>query len=208
MTKSSISVAVLAVLGCAEPPADIPPSSLRFVAAVSDLGLQTSRLAEGKVLEDSIELTLEGELFAQPVMASPIRRELADRSTPVDASISDFSAFKADDGEWILENFAVEERPNIESLLQDDEVRARNRAAFGQAETKWIYGRARYVTDRVYELLFINYTTDPARGLVEAYVQEDEEWRRTNTLGADEQFDVVFAAYRTGGVTLVNAAGR
>ena len=100
--------------------------------------------------------------------------------------------------DWIVSNFARQDREAIQSMLANQQLRTRNREVLARHESYKIFARAAYVTDHAYELLFIKYDDEP--GFVETYVNEDGRWKRTNALSSDEGFDLMWAAFRTNGV--------
>ena len=54
-------------------------------------------------------MKLPGQLYGSPKQFTPIGKQAANWNTPIDAAIADFSAFKADDGNRIVEDFVPEE---------------------------------------------------------------------------------------------------
>ena len=165
-----IVVTTLVVAACTREQATPAQGELVFRAKVANLGIQTGALAEGRSRDEEVELRLPGELFDPPLKATIVAWEESDRSSPVAASASAFSAFKADDADWILSNFAQRDQADVQAMLANEEIRARN----GDASRP---------------------------GLVEVFVLEDGEWKRTNALSADERFDLVWAAFSAGSIT-------
>jgi hypothetical protein len=99
-----------------------------FRVQVSKRGMQTDALAEGKTLTDFSQEILPGRLYAPPIKVGPVARASAKWDTPVAVAAADFSAQKADDADWILENFAPGDRSEVQSSLHDKTMRSRNRA--------------------------------------------------------------------------------
>jgi hypothetical protein len=81
-----------------------------FSVRISDLGLQNNSLARGKQPTEWIEVRLPGQLYDPAKRFGPVTRKAANWTTPIDAAIADFSAFKADDTNWILDDFVTQEK--------------------------------------------------------------------------------------------------
>ncbi len=173
-------------------------SELLFRVQVSDAGLQARWLAEGNDLTDFVEARLPGELHDHPLRFGPIEHADAKRDTPVDAAVSDFSAFKADEAQWILENFSPEQRPDIESMLNRPDMRRRNKEIFDSQDALYVTGEASYES---YALVFVQ--AEPGatvRPLTFKKISGGSAWLRTNELSDDGIFDIVFSALSNGEV--------
>ena len=175
-------------------------SELLFRVQVSDTGLQAQWLAEGNELTDFMEAKLPCELHDPPLRFGPIEQADAKRDTPVDAAVSDFSAFKADEDQWILENFSPEQRPDVESLLNRPDIRRRNKKIFDSRDYVYITGEAEY---EGYALVFVQGEKgEPVRPLAFKKISGGTAWLRTNELSDDGIFDIVFSALSNGEVRL------
>jgi hypothetical protein len=100
--------------------------------------------------------------------------------------------------------YARGEREEIRSLVQDQAMQAHGRAVLEDFDEKRIHGRARLsVSDTSYELLFVSYHEEDgeARWTIEAFVEEDGAWYRTDVLLGNPRFQVVRAALRSGEIT-------
>jgi hypothetical protein len=172
------------------------PGQLVFRSTVEKLFNHRNSLAEGKGRDESVEVTLPGRLFAPPIPLDTVTRETVDRTTLEGALASDVAAFRADDAEWILENFAPEDQDKIAQQLEREDLRARNKAALGHIHSMEIWGMATYGE---YGLVMYRYDGDSTGGLVPTFTKVGDEWKRTNVLGSDDTFDVVFSAFRSGG---------
>ena len=201
MKSASWLLAVVALGACGQDTPMPASGELVFRVRVADLGIQSSTRAEGRSPDDEIELRVRGELFEPPHEVTAGSREQADQRSPIAASGSAFSAFIADDADWIVSNFAKQDREAVQSMLANQQMRTRNREVLARHESYKIVARAAYVTDVTYELLFIRYGDGSGSGFVETYVSEDGRWKRTNALSSDEGFDLMWAAFRTDGVT-------
>ncbi|NNG15569.1 MAG: hypothetical protein HKM89_03735 [Gemmatimonadales bacterium] len=173
-----------------------PPGELVFRSTVEKLFNHRNSLAEGKEREDVVEVTLPGRLFAPPIPLPDVTRDAVDRTTLEGALASDVAAFRADDAEWILENFAPSDQQKIAQQLEREDLRARNKAALDHIHSMEIWGMATYGE---YGLVMYRYDGDSTRGLVPTFTKVGNEWKRTNVLSADEVFDVVLSAFRSGG---------
>ena len=180
----------------APPPPSQFEEQLVFRSAVAKLFNHGNSLAEGKGRDEVVEVTLPGRLFAPPIPLPTVTRETLDRTTLEGALASDVAAFRADDTEWILENFAPEDQGKIAQQLEREDLRARNKAALGHIHSMEIWGMATYGE---YGLVMYRYDADSTGGLVPTFTKVGDEWKRTNVLGSDEVFDVVLSAFRSGG---------
>ena len=171
-----------------------------FHAQVKNLGYQKPHLDSGKNFEDTVELVLPGELFEPPRELGVVARAQVERNTPEGAVRSDFSAWKADDVEWIKANFAAGEQAALAEFLADAAIRAGSKAGFAKFDTVFLWAVVRH---QAYALALITYgqVEDRSRGLVAALVQEDGDWKRTNALSGDETLDFVWSAFRVGEMT-------
>ncbi len=171
-----------------------------FRAQVKHLGVQLPHLDRGKKFEDAVVVVLTGELFDRPRRLDAVERAQADLSTPEAAARSDFSAWKADDTEWILANFAAADQAALAAFLDDAEMRAASKAGFAKLDSVSVWGA---VDHGDYALVLITYGqgTARARGLTATFVEEAGAWKRTNALSADETLDLVWSAFRLGEMT-------
>ncbi len=192
---------LLGAAGCQpNPKTDSAESSvfdgrLTFSAKVSGLGLQSNSLAAGKSAGDTVEVILPGKRYFVPKPTPPIAREMANRSTPVQAASSDHFAFRSDDADWILENFAEADQEEVRGWLGDKRIREANSSYYSSLETMQIWGEAEL---QGYRLVFVRYNGDKTNSAVLTFTETPGGWKRTNALKADETFDVVFASVRNG----------
>lgn len=171
---------------------------LVFRAAAADLWIQPNRWSKGKKPADMIEVVLAGELYEPPLKIGVVERSKAGRSTPEKAAESNFSALKANDDEWILENFVPEEQAQVKEFLDDPDARRRSAALLERQQNELLFGRCTF-QDHI--LLMIGVNQDRRASLVATYKKTARGWKRTNALANDETFDVLFAAVRAGQVT-------
>ena len=192
---------VLGLLALAVMALGVAPPALAgevvFRAQVKDLGLQLPHLDRGKTFDDAVEVVLPGELFEPPRELGVVSRDQVERSTPEGAVRSDFSAWKADDAEWIKANFASGDRAALAQFLDDAAIRAGSKAGFAKLDSVFLWAVVRH---QAYALALITYgqVADRSRGLTAALVQEDGDWKRTNALSGDETLDLVWSAFRVG----------
>ncbi|MEE9240370.1 MAG: hypothetical protein V3U53_04190 [bacterium] len=166
-----------------------------FRVQVSKAGLQSSSLVQGKKPNVWVEVRLSGELFNPPLEILPIEKSAASWKTPLEAAKSDFSAFKADDKDWILENFAGEDRESVESFLNNAAMRERNRKTFEAKEFREIKG---FCEHNGYVIVMARENGEPRFSPL-TFKKSAEGWKRTDELAADEVFDMVFSALMNGG---------
>ena len=196
---AALGMLALAILGLGTA-APARAGEVVFRAQVKSLGLQVPHLDRGNRLDDRIEVVLSGELFEPPRQLAVIARAQAERATPEAAVQSDFSAWKADDAEWILANFAEPDQAALAQFLDDAEMRAASRAGFARYDSVFLWGAVRRGD---YALVLVTYGQDAgrARGLVTTMVEEAAGWKRTNALSADETLDLVWSAFRLGEIS-------
>jgi len=162
-----------------------------FQAKVSPLSQVVSSYSEGKDPGGLAEVALPGELF-DPPRASPVRKkEEADLSTVENAFATEKSAIIADDEGWILSNWVAEERHTIEKFLANGELRKKNRDFMKENRDMKVAG---IVELKGHALVLI-----AGQGMVFAYKNVEGRWLRSNALFADEDFGVVFSAWRLSG---------
>lgn len=172
---------------------------LTFQAKVSDLRKHGNALANQKLPADAVEVTLRGRLLRTPAPVNLIPRSAADESTPEGAIASILSASTAGDGSWIVETFVPAEREQAIKLLSVPELAQRTRdyyrnvgqvAMMGWAEVRGFHLVLLRGTDGDGDTTLLNFTL----------VKTPSGWKQTNALSGDDTYDVVWAAFHTGGV--------
>lgn len=166
-----------------------------FRVKVSNVGLQNSSLIKGKQPTDWVEIRLPGHLYDPPKRFSPVSKQAANWNTPVDAAVADFSAFKVDDKDWIVEDFVPAEKASIVGLLNDKSAREKNKALFGGRTERFVTGEADY---REYSIVFVR-DSGEAHPVPLVFKKTPRGYKRTNALSHDETFDIVFSALCNGG---------
>jgi hypothetical protein len=124
-----------------------------------------------------------------------VSKQAANWNTPIDAAVADFSAFKANDKDWIVEDFVATERAGIVGLVNDKSARERNKALFGRRTNRFITGEADY---KEYSIVFVR-DSGQAHPLPLVFKKTPGGYKRTNALSQDETFDIVFSALYNGG---------
>ncbi len=168
---------------------------LLFRVKVSDAGLQSRFLDKGKQLTDFVETMLPGRLYSPFLQVVATERNSVKWDMPINAAAADFSAFKSDNRDWILEDFVPEEHDDVLSFLNDSEMHEKNRKVFESRRERYITGEAKY---KDYALVFVRDTGD-THSLPLAFKKTPSGWKRTNRLSKDEVFDIVFSALANGG---------
>lgn len=168
-----------------------------FSSRIGDLGINSRYIAEGRAVDEVVELILPGALHDPPAALGVTPRAQADASTPLGAAQADFSAWKADDPDWILSNFADLDRLDLMQFLLDPDMRAVSRAGFERYDTTFVWGVVMHA-DFALVLMTHGQGTDRSRGLVATFALEADAWKRTNALSADETLDLVWSAFRVG----------
>jgi hypothetical protein len=192
-----LAIAVLALGVAIDAVRPALAGEVAFHAQVKNLGFQKPHLDSGKNFEDRVELVLPGELFDPPREFGAISRDQADQSTPEGAVRSDFSAWKADDADWIMANFAAAEQAALAQFLADAEIRAGSKAGFDTLDSVFLWAVVRH-GDYALALITYGQVEDRSRGMTATLIQEDGVWKRTNALSGDATLDMVWSAFRVG----------
>lgn len=171
-----------------------------FRARVGDLGMSARHTQAGKSADDEVTVTLPGQIHQPPRELGLVDRDHASLRTPVDALQSDISAWKADDVDWIIGNFAVGDRAALKEFLADAEMRAANRQRFLSTTAIFVWATVRHGN---YALVLFTHGQGEkrARGLVATFMTTGSGWRVTNALSADETLDLVWSTFRAGEMT-------
>lgn len=183
-----------------------PSHEVEFSVVVARLpAVMREELARGRALTDTIRLRLPGQVFDPPRTARSVARDSIDRGTVLAASDADFSAFKAEDDAWIVATFAAAEQPEIAGFLADSVIRAGSRAMFRGIERQDVHAVAEFRTDSArYGFVFLHYTDAPRSHVVNTYLWEDGEWRRTNTIVRDRTTRFVNVVFESGWIRLAD----
>jgi hypothetical protein len=175
------------------------PERLFFRTKIADLWLQDGSIAKGKQPSDFVQIVLPGRLYSPPIKLPPAKKS-SRHDTPLATAAADFSANKADDADWILSGFAPGDRLEVLKMLNDSDIRKRNRGIFQKLGARYVTGEASY---QKYLLLFVADGSPSADPKVMTVEKAAGGWLRTNALSRDETFDVVWAALRSGSVKAV-----
>ena len=203
--NSILLIIILGVAGCivschfSNQQKSVADKEIRFRVRVSYVGLQNSSLVRGKQPTDFVEVKLPGQLYDSPKRFAPISKQSVDWNSPIDAAVADFSAFKADDSNWILEDFVPEEENEVRSLLANKDAHQQNRDIFEARTERDVTGQVRY---KEYAIVFAR-DSGQAHPVPLTFKQTSYGWKRTNALSKDETFDVVFSALYNGGEIMV-----
>jgi hypothetical protein len=169
-------------------------ATILFRVQVSSTGLQSRWLENGKRETDFVEVSLAGTLHDPPLQLAVTNRGGASWDAPVSAALSDFSAFKADDDDWILENFVSEEHGEVRDFLNNADLRELNRRLFEDKEHMYVSGEVEY---RGFVFVLAE-GSEQATPRPLTFEKTDEGWKRTNKLSDDQTFDIVFSALASG----------
>jgi hypothetical protein len=174
-----------------------PGETVVFRAPASALP-NTAEVVKGKAPDEIVEITLPGRVYTPPLKLEPVAtRSEANRTTPEQASASDFSAFRAADGEWLKENFATADYPSIRRLVEDRNIRKQNQNIFMRHGSKAVVATSMY---QDHALVFVQYDGAKAGGLIEVYTKVGDAWKRTNELAKDPTVSVLLPMFRNGSV--------
>ncbi len=172
---------------------------LTFRAKKSSLWIMDSKLAEGKKLNDFIEVNIPGELYAPYREIKDISKSEVDRKTIESAISSIFSANKNGDLDWIVGNFIEEEQKKARFFFQDKNVLKDSQDDAKNIIAKHIVGRVDYNN---HVIIFVEQNYGNNKKITEAITLKNVkgEYKLTNALAEDETYDLIFAAISNGEV--------
>lgn len=147
-----------------------------------------------------VEVRLPGKMYDSPRPLRVVSRAEALRTTPLDAADAFMSAYLFEDREWVVENFAAQEQPQKQALLQDEETFQSDLAAMRQTRGHVVRGEVR-VDD--HGLLIYQMALEQPEGWVihcnmAVFVQEQDGWKHTAAPPADVRLKVAYAAIEKG----------
>lgn len=162
-----------------------------FQAKVANLGLTQSSFAQGKKPDETVQVVLPGQLYNPPKSITTVNKNQATRESPEEALVTDISAMRSADVDWILSNWHPSERQELKKFLTQEEIWKRNTDWLMENPKLQISGSVNYKG-----MTLILLENDH---LVFTFKQENGQWFRTNSLSGDEGFDLVFAAWKLDG---------
>lgn len=174
-------------------------SELLFRTQFSSLAIQTSKYTStGASPDDHLEISLPGRLYEPQIELAEIKKQDTDRSSPESAERAFYSANRKGDEQWILDCWVREEQAEIQSFLT--EYLKQNTEIFEKIHQSYVTGRAELMG---YTILFVHnmYADGRESKLAHTYKKTEEGWKITNALSADETFDVVYSALRSGNIS-------
>lgn len=172
---------------------------LTFRAKKTDLWVKDSTLAKEQSDNDFIEVELQGELYESPKQVFEITKKEINRNTLEGIVASVFSANKAADLKWIVDNFVDEEKDNAKLLFKNKKILKESQADAKSIRGRYIKGQAEY---KDYIIVFVEEDYPRGKKVTEALTckKTPDGWKVTNALANDETYDVVFAALASGDV--------
>ena len=159
--------------------------------------------ADDKESQDAtVEVTLPGEIYETPKQVIEVSMRKVDRSTIEGEAASVFSAGRAGNIKWIVENFVKEDQDRVTMTFKDKKLLKDSKMDAKSVQAEYITGKARY---KDYTILFIEQEygkNGKNKKVTEAIAckQTPEGWKLTNAIASDETFDIVFAAVSNGEV--------
>lgn len=197
MKKFVILIALFVILinpGCLK-----KGPELVFSVKKSGLRLQDSTFATKKKADDLIEITLPGYFHVPPTSVRTVNKRFVDRNILVGAASSAFSAKKANDIDWIIENYADEEQGQMRSQLEDKETQEKNEELSEKLRTEYITSQTNY---NEYTIFFIqdDFTDKTHTRTPVVYKRTEKGYKLTNALSNDEIYDIISAALRAGDI--------
>ena len=147
------------------------------------------------------EIILPGKLYTPPKELFTIEKKDVDRSNIENTVASVFSANKAGDLSWIIDNFTDSDKEEIKKLFKNKKILEESESDAQKIISIYIIGQADY-KDSV--LVFIEQDYLDGRKVKESLACKKTEkgWKVTNKFASDKTFDIVFAALSSGEVSL------
>ncbi len=185
-----------------------------FSVTAARLAMAASNpLATGKQPKAVVSVTLAGLLYDPPREIRPAAKGAIDRTGISGALASDYGANLAADLDWMAAGFVAGERGELKTYFNSDpQLLEFNQDATDRIEQLFLTGE---VSHGKYRLALV-VRDHGGRTFRRIYAFSPETsgapltpgtkvWLRTNALGADPVFDVVFSAFLWGKIT---AAGK
>lgn len=164
-----------------------------FQAKVVDLGFKYTHMQLGRDKNEIYQTTLPGYVFLPARKIARIQRNQINRSTPVDAAISEYSSWYNSDQNWIVENFVPTEQDTVENYLANKKVLNRNKELFSKHKSTEVWG-VMYYQDYALVIISNNHQKHLSRTL--SFKKVKNEWKRTHILADDLVVDLVNNAFR------------
>lgn len=179
---------------------DTGSGEVEFAIAVARMpGHMRAEMAPDLGAADTLRRRLPGQVFDPPRQTRVTSKDSVDRSSLLGAVDADFSAFKAEDDAWIVETFALGERSEIAMFLADSEIREGSRRLFREIERQDALAAVELRTDSAkYAFVFVRHVPPSRRDVVNTYVWEEGEWRRTNEFLRDPTSRFLNLVFRSG----------
>lgn len=167
-------------------------SPITFAAKKSDV-LISSPQKPIRVKGEYLEVTLQGRLN-NPGIDLPLQvKNFTDRSTPEKALRLDHHANVSDNGPLIVSGWMPADRPEIEKLLADPNIRSKNRALVSQIHRMSLKGIVAY---KGYSLALVSYNNGagPIHPVI-TMKKVGQEWLLSNALSDDDVLSILWSVH-------------
>ena len=150
------------------------------------------------------ESTEEGRFISLPAIAYapenvyPITRGQASWETLEKAAQSFFSANKADDSGWMTANFAADEQDAVREMLNDSEIRVRNKSYFVGFD--YYVPRWKIPFKKGHLLIVLQFPGEQGYTVID-FKQTADGWKQTNELAYDRDMATILSASEQGKIT-------
>jgi hypothetical protein len=176
----------------------VAKKNLRFRVNKSSLLIKDSSLI--KKDKDIVEVSLIGEAYDVEKKINLVKKDNIDRTTIEGAVSSVFSANKSGDAEWIIDNFASDEKEKIRPVYENKKFIEGNKKFINEQTKQLIKAQTKY---KEYTIVFIQQLKkDEQVTEALAFKKEGDQWKQTTTLFTDETFDVITSALIYGDVSI------
>ena len=148
-----------------------------------------------------VEITLPGKLYNPPKEIFTIEKKDVDRSSIENIVASVFSANKAGDLSWIIDNFTDNDKEEIKKLFKNKKILEESESDAQKIISIYIIGQADY-KDSVLVFIEQDYLDGSKVKESLACKKTEKGWKVTNKFASDKTFDIVFAALSSGEISL------
>ncbi|MEI8361474.1 MAG: hypothetical protein WCG01_05065, partial [bacterium] len=166
-------------------------TSVNFSVEAGQIAIQTGPLVKNKQASEIVSIDLPGTLYSPPKEIDKVSKSASNWKTPLEAMTADFSAFKSDDTDWILNDFIPEEQKALkEDFLNNKDLRKRSLDIFTKRKSRSILGEI-YIEKY---LIFIAKDSGQTEPQLYTFKETASGWKRTNALSNNESFSIITAA--------------
>ena len=166
-----------------------------------DQKTQVSKSKDSKKPDEFVEVSLQGILYTPGKKIKMVEKKDVDRSTIENAVASVFSANKSGKLNWIVDNFVDSDQEAVRALFKDKKILEGSQNDSQKIISLHLLGQADY-KDSVFVFLEQEYIDGRVIKESIPLKKTDKGWKVTNEFNTDKTYDIVFAAFSSGEVSL------